>query len=313
MLFAEQMLKRMLHNHHGELHIVLPFDKNDFYTTSVDFGQPEQSAWRERCDRILAHKDVQVHYATTEKFLGDDVLFDFANTVAQGLAITHAAQLGVEPYALVVRDPSSKQEPIGGTAYFLRVWKRGRRKARVIDLAALRSKVRLKAHGTAKHTRPSAPIVTEETIKRQVKAMIFADVKNFSKLNEEQTPLFMTKFLNGVAELIEPLKKRNKIAFCNTWGDGLYLVFHKVVDCADCAIRLLDWIGQADLAGMGLPLDTTIRMGIHCGPVCPGMDKIIKRKNFFGSHVATAPAQDRAGHHAGLSLHERTVRRRACR
>ena len=211
MLFAEQMLKRMLHNHHGEFHIVLPFDKNDFYTTSVDFGQPEQSAWRERCDRILAHKDVQVHYATTEKFLGDDVLFDFANTVAQGLAITHAAQLGVEPYALVVRDPSSKQEPIGGTAYFLRVWKGGRRKARVIDLAALRSKVQLKAHGTAKHTRPSAPIVTEETIKRQVKAMIFADVKNFSKLNEEQTPLFMTKFLNGVAELIEPLKKETRL------------------------------------------------------------------------------------------------------
>ena len=100
-LFAEQMLE-----HQKELHIVLPFNAADFYATSVDFGLAEMSQWRKRCDHVLAHA-TEVHYATTESFLGDEVLFEFVNTFTQGLAITRAAQLGVEPYALAVHDPAA--------------------------------------------------------------------------------------------------------------------------------------------------------------------------------------------------------------
>ena len=90
-----------------ELHIVIPFTKEDFYATSVDFGLPEMSEWRQRCDRVL-DQATEVHYATTEAFLGDAVLFEFVNTFTQGLAITRAVQLGVRPYALAVRDPSTE-------------------------------------------------------------------------------------------------------------------------------------------------------------------------------------------------------------
>lgn len=73
--------------------------------------------------------------------------------------------------------------------------------------------------------------------------------------------------------------------FRNTWGDGLFLVFDRVTDCADFAMRLLHRIERMDFRRLGLPEDTTVRMGIHAGPVYPYEDKIINQTNFFGSHV----------------------------
>jgi hypothetical protein len=164
-LFAEQMLAR-----HKEFHIVLPFNKADFYATSVDFGLAEMSEWRTRCDRVLAQA-TEVHYATTEAFLGDAVLFEFVNTFTQGLALTRAAQLGVQPYALAVRDPAAT--PLcGGTTYFVNKWTAGGYPVREIDLAALRSQ--LSRPLTAwKPTIPPQTPVTVGPLKRQVQAMLF--------------------------------------------------------------------------------------------------------------------------------------------
>jgi class 3 adenylate cyclase len=39
---------------------------------------------------------------------------------------------------------------------------------------------------------------------------------------------------------------------------------------------------------MGLPADTTVRLGLHAGPVYPQLDRLIGRHNFFGSHVNRA-------------------------
>ena len=278
-LFAEQMLKR-----DAELHIVLPFDRGDFYHTSVDFGLPEMARWRKRCDRVLAQA-TEVHFGTTEPFLGDDVLFEFTNTFTQGLAITRARELGVEPCALVVLDPSSSKR-IGGTRYFKERWTSSGREARVIDLAALRANAPVKARGlTRGPSRPNAK-VAKGKIKRQLKAMLFADVKNFSKLREEQAPSFFATFLDLVAEVIR--RSKHPPVFRNTWGDGLYLVFDHVTDCADFAMRLLDRFEERDFTEMGLPQDTAVRVGLHAGPVYAARNKIIKRTGFFGSHVTRA-------------------------
>ncbi len=281
-LFAEGMLKRG-----AELHVVLPFDKNDFYRTSVDFGLPEMSKWRERCDQVLT-RAAEVHYATSENYLEDSVLFQFVNTFTQGLALTRAAQLGVEPYALAVLDPSAKKL-FGGTAYFLDRWTAAGRQGRTIDLAAIRSTIDLKLPApmrAAKPTEPKETVVPIRKMGRRLQAMLFADVKNFSKLTEKLNPTFFTRFPSEVARVLHASK--HKPIFWNTWGDGLYLVFENVVDCADFAMRLLDRIAKVDWEKMGLPKDTAVRMGIHAGPVYPWMDKVIKRKNFVGSHVNRA-------------------------
>src|SRR5262249_55916936 len=131
-LFAERMLARG-----AELHVVLPYDRDDFYRTSVDFGREEMSAWRERCDRVL-ELATEVHYATREPFLGDEVLLEFVNAVIHGLATARARQLDLEPHALGVLDPAAAPH-VGGTADFLQRWAAGGGESRVIDLGALRA------------------------------------------------------------------------------------------------------------------------------------------------------------------------------
>jgi class 3 adenylate cyclase len=116
--------------------------------------------------------------------------------------------------------------------------------------------------------------------------MLFADVKNFSKLREEQAPAFFQHFLREVAKLIEQADE--KPSFQNTWGDGLFLVFDHVLPCTKFAWSLLRRIGTTNWARWGLPEDTTVRIGLHAGPVYPRLDHIIGRRNFFGSHVNRA-------------------------
>jgi class 3 adenylate cyclase/tetratricopeptide (TPR) repeat protein len=278
LLFAEVMLERG-----AELHVVLPFDKGDFYQTSVDFDEEGMQPWRARFERVL-EAATEVHYATKEHFLGDEVLFRYVNSVTQGLALLRADQLGVDPCAMVVIDPAS-QALVGGTAYFLDQWRKGGREAREINLASLRAAV------TGERKTPAAPVSPRAGVRvgqerRQVQVMLFADVKNFSKLQEEQAPSFFVAFLNKVAEIIAA--STHKPVFCNTWGDGLFLVFEDVVACADFAVRLLAQIEEMDWTEVGLPEDTTVRMGIHAGPVYRHEDPIIQRGNYFGSHVNRA-------------------------
>ncbi len=278
-LFAEKMLERG-----GELHITLPFDREDFYRTSVDFGLPEMADWRRRCDRVLKQA-TEVHYATRENYLDDVVLFEFVNTFTQGLALTHASRLRVDCVALVVLDSDSARGA-GGTAFFLKSWQKAGRKAHGIDLAKVRSKA-----GVAASARQGIPAGqpaarTEERHRREIKVMLFADVKNFSQLRDKEAPLFFARFLNKVSSLIDAA--RGKLAFWNTWGDGLFLVFHDAADCADFAMKMLAWVEQVDWENIGLPADLTVRIAIHTGPVFPMMDSIIDRRNYFGTNVTRA-------------------------
>jgi len=273
-LFGEAMLARG-----AELHLVLPFGRDDFYRTSVDFGADAMRGWRLRCDDLLARAS-EVHYATREPYLGTDALFGFADSVSRGLAINRAAQLGVEPIALVVRDPAGPVLP-AGTAAFARTWVDQGRPLRAIDLSALRRDPRPRPPRRRAARRPPRP-----RGRRQIKAMLFADVKNFSKLPEERAPRFFLTFLAEVQRTIR--RARRAPVFQNTWGDGLYLVFDDVVDCADFALGLLDRLAAVDWEAVGLPDDTAVRMGVHAGPVYRGRDPIIGRDNFFGSHVTRA-------------------------
>jgi class 3 adenylate cyclase len=116
--------------------------------------------------------------------------------------------------------------------------------------------------------------------------MLFADLKNFSKLPEEHMPAFFVQYLDVVAAELKVSSR--KPIFRNTWGDGLFMVFNRVSDCADFALRLLDRVRKINWKAMGLPADTTVRMGLHAGPVFPSRDPILLRTNYFGGHVARA-------------------------
>ena len=215
-LFAEAMLSR-----HAELHVVLPFDKNDFYATSVDFGRADMASWRRRFDVIL-NCATAVHYATSERHMGDDSLFEFCNALIQGLSLTRAAELSAKPVALAALDPSSRSG-LGGTRQFLEAWTDRGGEARIIDVARFRGPDSGAALPGFSTKRPSGhPRHVGQPSGRQIKAMLFADLKNFSRIAEEYVPAFFVQYLAVVAS--ELRVTRRPPIFRNTWGDGLFMV-----------------------------------------------------------------------------------------
>jgi len=277
LLFAEQMLAR-----NAELHIVIPFALSDFRSTSVDFDLPAMRVWASRLDVVL-RQATQVHYATTEPFLGHEVLFDFVTNFTQGLAITRAGERGVIPQALVVLDSSGPARR-GGTEFFLTAWAKAGYQAQTIDLRVLRQRV---LDEPKSPSAPPAEVVAAPTRgERQIKAMLFADVKDFSKLREDASPKFFLRFLTEVHDVLTSLK--HPPTFSNTWGDGLFLVFEEVTHCAEAALSLLERADRIDWKEFGLMETNPIRIGLHAGPVFSGHDPIIDRINYFGSHVARA-------------------------
>ncbi len=284
-LFAEEALKRKV-----ELHLVLPFDREDFFLTSLDVGAEDRASWRRRAEAAL-DSCTSVHYATRENYLGDDNLFLFANRFTQGMARLRARSLGLDPVAVAVYD---REAPGGqhGTRSFLETWEAMGGESRILDLVDLCTRVFAGAkplagkgagNGAPASRRSSLTLLKE---RRVVKAMLFADVKNFSKLREDQTPLFFYTFLDEVAGLLESAGEQP--VYRNTWGDGLYLVFDTVGACAEFALQLIERIEDIDFARAGLPADLTVRIGMHTGPVYRRLDPVLGREGFFGSHVSRA-------------------------
>ena len=67
--------------------------------------------------------------------------------------------------------------------------------------------------------------------------MLFADVKNFSRLPEARAPSFFLTFLAEVDRTIK--RSRRRPVFQNTWGDGLY---HRAFGLRDSSILTLRWV-----------------------------------------------------------------------
>lgn len=282
-LFAEQVLERG-----RELHVVLPFDLEDFYRTSVDFGLKEMAGWRRRCDAVLAK--AQVHYATAERYLGDDALFDFTNRIMQGLAILRGGHFGVAARALVAFDQTNQNAGGGGTQGFAAQWRRGARHGErpieVIDVGAIRRALPADAGRIALPSPPVESRPAASSARRRVKSMLFSDVHNFSRLEESQSPGFFRRFMRLIDEVVGGCERGP--AFANTWGDALYMVFDEPTDCAAFALRLVERTEAVDWRKHGLPGESALRVALHAGPVYRRKNKVIGRADFFGSHVNQA-------------------------
>ena len=189
LLFAECMLERG-----AEIHITLPFCREDFVQASV---APGGAHWIERFDHVLASA-TSVSYATQEDYLGHDALFRYTSDCVCGEALLRGDRLGVPVTLLTVLDEHS-QGGEGGTAMTLDTWGQNRSRA-TIDLAALRGSV---GGRTPIVPPPPDPAASNDiSLVRRVHTMLFADVKGFSKLSERQSPAFFGGVLGRIAEVL---------------------------------------------------------------------------------------------------------------
>lgn len=123
--------------------------------------------------------------------------------------------------------------------------------------------------------------------KRSIKALLFSDVKGFSKMTDREALIFCKNFYPGVQQDILS-KYASGIATQNTWGDALHLVMDDLAEAGNLALELRDWVKSFDWIGAGLSAPLEIRIGLHAGVVSHVEDPIIGRTNFIGKNTSKA-------------------------
>ena len=222
--------------------IVLPFPAAEFVRSSVAFAGEH---WIARFERALA-RATRVVLATEEGFLGDDVLFEHAANLIQGMAYLRAMELSAHPLMLTVLERGAA-EAIGGTQATARNWVRKGGRIENIDIAAMRGDAppQYRALGA----KAATPRPANLQPRRMLKSLLFADVSGFSRMPEQYAPRFAEMFLGTAKRVLDSLPYQ--AVHANTHGDGLFLVFDLPSHAAEFAHRLQHEIGAVRLAGAG--------------------------------------------------------------
>ena len=256
--------------------IVLPCAREDFVEASVSFAG---DGWHSRFERVLGGA-TSVILATEEAHLGDDVLFEHAANLIQGMAFLRARELSTQPLLLTVSEPGS-QERIGGTAATAEEWRRKGGEICNIDLAVLRGSdvwPRDPSGGSV-----PAPPAARSATPRSLKSLVFADIRGYSRMAERHNFEFASMFLHTCKRVLDSLDRPAVDA--NTRGDALFIVFERPGQAAEFALRLLHALNAINWPAFGLAPDTSARIGLHTGPVYSVFDPVMSKATFYGTHV----------------------------
>ena len=116
--------------------------------------------------------------------------------------------------------------------------------------------------------------------------MCSSNAVGYSKLTEEEIPLFVRDFMTGVGECL-----RNSgctIESSNTWGDAIYIVFRTVEDAGRTALQITEYVNSIDWESRGFSSPLQLRTGLHVGPVIRFTDPLTQLQNHSGAHVSRA-------------------------
>lgn len=124
-------------------------------------------------------------------------------------------------------------------------------------------------------------------INRSIKALLFSDVKGFSKMTERECLAFCKAFHTGVQENVLS-RYDSLIILKNTWGDALHVVMDDIAAAGHLALDLRDWMSTHDWIADGLKQQLKIRIGLHAGVVSQVPDPIINGFNYIGRNTSKA-------------------------
>ena len=278
----------------AEAHIVLPYDRGPFRGDSVDIVPGAD--WGARYDRLL-ESATDVVTASEQRIGAGGMSYEYGFLMLDGAAGVKADELDTDLVCLAVWDGEPGDGP-GGTASSVERWRRAGRHIDVIDIAALLKSLPVSIAASTTGPTPAAarPVFTPAAtaapaaclthFEPEIVALLFADARGFSKLNEDEIPLFVDHLLGSVAS--ELARSARPPLFANTWGDGVYLVFQDVRDAGDYALRLCETVLSVDWKAKGFTHDLSLRIGLHAGPAYACTDPVTGRLNYIGAHVSRA-------------------------
>ena len=265
----------------AELHIILPFSAEQFRATSVDL-RPE-GHWGDRFEKLLEQAKEVLVISQRPPPVGESI-FEYSNLIMTGLARLRAQMLDTSLHGIAVWDgrPAAGE---GGTGSIAALWQ---------DSGIPLEHVRI---GTGATT--EAPTATTDTscltdsrldkpttwsFEYKIETMLFADAVGYSRLTEDQIPLFFDAYAGMVAEYNE--SSPYTAVHIETAGDGMYMVFDDPETAAHYALGLSQRINGEDWASKGLPGDLNMRIALHCGPIFVGRDPITGLPLYTGNHTS---------------------------
>ena len=113
-------------------------------------------------------------------------------------------------------------------------------------------------------------------------AILFGDVRGFSKLGEAGQLRFLETVIGGFADVLEATPG---VEYAETAGDGLFVVLSDVAAAAGCCFALRAVLDPVGLAAAGLPAHLALRLSAHVGPLHRRHDRVIRRDKFCGMEV----------------------------
>ncbi|HWA28580.1 MAG TPA: adenylate/guanylate cyclase domain-containing protein [Lacunisphaera sp.] len=250
----------------AELHLVLPFDIDEFVAISVAPAGPE---WPERFKRCLAAA-TSVTIASDSAYNGDAVLFAYASRIAMGQALNRAESIDARAWQLAVFDGEDSQD-VAGTAHDIQQWKAAGGETEIIPVTSTR-------------VQTVAPFNISS--KRVIRSVLFGDFKGFSRLRDEHIKDFLATVMQPVAEVLD--RYAGQVIVRNTWGDGLFLVMEDAVSGARCALDLQERLQSVNLVAAALPSDMGLRLGGHTAPLVPVYDPVLRMPMVMGRGLTRA-------------------------
>ena len=264
MLIAEVALDRGV-----PLHVVLPFDEEDFLAQSV---RPGGEGWEGRFRACIA-RAASVVQASEMEFFGDPRQYGYGSRMAMGLARLRAAHLAGESVQLAVWD-GAPSHGAAGTGADVAAWKAHGGRSKVIDPGNVERSL----------TRPAPHM--PGGYERALAAILFTDFKGFSTLKESALPAFWDGVMRVVAEVLDA--HEGEVECRNSWGDALYAVATSAPAAAEIALQLQDRLARFDYATLGLDGSGGMRIGAHYGPAYKTLDLITGKTTFYGTEVSKA-------------------------
>jgi hypothetical protein len=270
----------------GENYVILPYEKERFVRDCVEIVPG--SDWGKRLEKVIAHA-IDTQEVSKQPQMGSNVSYEFANLILHGLARVGAEQLETKLVPAAVWHAKSGTGE-GGTVGAVERW---RRLGLHLEVIGLKEILHRECPSLSEQAAASPATVSKlareasSEFAPEIRALLFADAEGFSKLTDEEVPLFVQNFLGLAGELAA--KSAHRPLTKNTWGDGLYFVFSNDRGAGQFALDLCDVVRNTDWSKHGLPF-LNLRIGLHAGPAYSCRDPVTQQTTHVGANVSPGGA-----------------------
>ncbi|MEP3421240.1 MAG: adenylate/guanylate cyclase domain-containing protein [Erythrobacter sp.] len=265
-VIAEELLARG-----AELNVVLPFAEEDFVAESVLCGGEDWLPRYHACRDAAA----SISFATPSDYVGDDNQFAYNTLYAMGLAVLRSQKRKCDAIQLaVVSDTfaSFSSTGIAGTKADMQLWQNLGRDTVSIAAGAVPRDLKF----------PERKAITGGT-RREIRSIIFADYKGFSRIGERLLPDFMNVIMGRIAKVLHDFG--DHVEFRNTWGDAIYAVIDEPRTAAQIALKLQEELANVPPGLIPEGAVAGMRTGVHYGPIWVGTDRITGNRVWYGGEV----------------------------